>query len=164
MFRAYTNTGVSDHKEQQSGWMVVAVAGGNIEGHMPLSGKFETVIDEIGEDLHQLGLVADQGTGDIRLQVITETHIFALRRWRHGLQHLFDQLLYGKGMRINLKAASLEFGKIKNIINDGQKTQGGTMDQFKMIVHASGWTFSEQIRGKANDTVHGRTDFMTHVR
>jgi hypothetical protein len=95
-----------------------------MQAHLATVSKLDGVTDQIKQNLAQPGGVAAHGTRHIRCNIARQYQLlftgFALQQF----DNTFDDRHQQKVRGLNFKFARFNFGKIKNVVNDGQQCAG----------------------------------------
>ena len=136
---------------------------GDFNDHLALVGKLDGVADKIDENLPQPGYVADQDLGNGVVHQVREVEVLFGCFGRQQIHDLLDAGVEFEGMMVQLEFAGLDFGEVKDIIDDGQQGVGtgtGGLDIIALFIRQFG--VQKQPR-HANDAVHGRANLVAHV-
>ncbi len=135
----------------------------DLDGDLALVGEFNGVANEVDQDLPQAGDVADQNFGNGVVHDISQIQPFLGGLGGQQVQRLFDAGVQLKGMAFQIQFPGFDFGKVQNVVDDGQQGVGaaaGRLDVFALFVGQFG---VQQQGGHANDSVHRRANFVAHV-
>ena len=130
-------------------------------------GEFDGVGQQVGEDLAQTQRVAHQGSvfaqqcgvADIKQQL----HVLFVRVLAQQCQRITRHVFQAKAALLQFKFASFNFGKIQDVVDDGQQRLASGVDFGDVIVLARIQVALQCQVGHADDGVHGRADFVAHV-
>jgi hypothetical protein len=131
--------------------------------HISFPGEFETVVNQVGDHLHELGLIPDQHVRHSGIHGQPDLQMLALCRWFHRPNDFLQGGSKGEGLLSQFETSGLEFGKVKNIIDNGHQSDGGTLNQLKVLPLCRGHLFLEENIGQTDNTIHGCPDLMTHI-
>ena len=66
-------------------------------------------------------------------------------------------------MLFELELAGLDFGKVEDVIDDGEQSVGAAAGGFDVFALFVGQFGIQKQGGHADDAIHGRADFVAHV-
>ena len=132
--------------------------------HLSLLGEFDGVADQICENLPQPPGVADHPVGDQRRDVTGKFQSLLVGPQRQGLEQVPDRVPKRERRRVEVELAGLDLRKIEDVVDDGQQRIGRGGHQAERLPLFRGEFRAQQQVGESDDAVHGRSNFMTHVR
>src|SRR5204863_10075140 len=68
-----------------------------------------------------------------------------------------------EGLFFQLEFAGFDFGKVEDIIDDGEQRIAAVANRFDQLALFGGQFRFQQQAGHGNDAVHRRANFMAHV-
>ena len=161
--RGNANARIAD-AEPQSFTRLRLLDARHINHHRAPRRELDRITHQIEQNLPQPGRIADAMWVHPRRCPAGQIQPFFLGMRRHDPRDVLDQFHQIKGCGLQLDLTGLDFGKIKNVIDDGQQQFPGTLQRMDVIplVVIEG-RFSQQLAHTENG-VHRRADFMAHPR
>ena len=156
--------GVRDHEEHPLGPGGEGGQGKGLHGDGPVRSELERVAHQVDEHLLQPGRVADEPVDDPGIGVdVQDDALFPTREFEQFL-HLPEAVPQVERNRLQGELARLDPGQVENVREQTVQPPGrldGRTDVVRLLqVQAGGL---EQLEHSEN-AVHGRADFVTHVR
>lgn len=111
-----------DHGDMQEQALLGMDLLANIDRNAAVRGEFDGVIDEVGNELAQPDLVADQRILDIRRDLRRQREAFFLRRPAEKIADVIDDVRQQKRRAFNLKMSGLDLREIQDIVKHRQET------------------------------------------
>ena len=133
------------------------------DDHFALLGELDRVADEIEQDLPEPSGIADQGVGDVRLDLADQLQPFLVGAEGQGAQRLPQDAPQREPGVVELELAGLDLGEVEQVVDHVEQGIGRGLDDrqvLPLLVGARG--FDGQL-GHAEDGVHRRADLMADV-
>ena len=136
----------------------------NSQGYAPFGGEFDGIVHKVEQDLLEAQAVAPELQRHIvaKLAFILKPLLLngEAQRGVHEFKHVFQRIV---GV-FQHHLVGFDFGKIQNVVDDGQQVRGGSADFLQIVFLLVAGIGLQGQMGEADDAVHGRADFMAHVR
>ncbi len=137
--------------------------GPNFEGDLAFFREFEGVAEEIDENLAEADGIANQFIRNGGRHIGDEFQRFLRGADAEGLDDISDQLAEAKVNIFELHETGLDFGKVEDVIDDGQEGAGGFLGEGEVFPLFVGEVGVEGEIGHSENAVHGGADFVTHI-
>ena len=141
---------------------VVGGCGGDFEFDLAAEGEFDGVAEEVDEDLAEAEGVSDDGGWDIGADAGGEVEVFFSGGGGDGFDGVFDAGDEAEGSGFEVHATGLDFGEVEDVIDDDEEGFCAAADGGDEVALLGGEIGLLEELGKAEDPVHGGTDFVGH--
>ena len=132
-------------------------------GHLPMLRELDRIVSQVQQHLLQARRIAANRGGDLRVDRGNQTKALLRRHERQAVGHGFDNRRQVEVDRLQLQLASLNLGKVKYVVDQGQQRLSGRPRERCMppllLVQIGA---EEQLR-HADHAVERRTQLVAHV-
>ncbi len=142
---------------------IVQLLDGDVQDHFARIGELDGIAHQIHHDLAQATRIAHEPFRDVRQDVAGQFESFAVRPQGQRLHRVAEHFPDIERGLLQLQFAGLDLGEIKDVIDDGQQRLAGIADHGQVVPLGIRQRRVEHEFGHADDGVHRRADFMTHV-
>ena len=98
------------------------------KGYGAFGGVFDGVIEDVHDHLPQAYFITNQGIGNVRVNLHGEFQPFLPRFVADHIVDVIEDGAQAVAHGHNLHLAGLDFGKIQNVVDDGEQGFSGTFD------------------------------------
>src|SRR5205823_14442074 len=126
-------------------------------------GKFHRVVKKIGQYLAQPSGIAAKTSTNLGINLTPELQPFSPCLRYKNTQCAFDDFLQIKLQVLKLQFASLDFGKIKNVVQDRQQRLGAAANRLRVVALLGIELGFQKEPSHADHPVHRRANFVAHV-
>ena len=160
--RRQANPCITNSKVQFGGFFIL-LQHCNAYNDLSLFGKLHCIVAEIDQHLPQAQGIADKGGRKFSRQVKHQFQTLFFRLEPDQVGEMIKDILQSEVSLFHRKLAGLDFGKIKDIINNTKKCLTGTMDLLNIIfLPGIEIGLQGQVR-HTDDGVHRCTDLVAHI-
>ncbi len=126
-------------------------------------GELDGIVEEVDQDLAQTGHIAGDSLGRARFDQVGQVQPFLRGFGGQQFQGALHALAQVKRLAFQLHLAGLDFGKVQDVVDDGQQGIGAVADslgEFSLLRSQAG---VQQQAGHADHAVHRRANLVAHV-
>ena len=135
----------------------------NLDDDVAPFGKFDRIADQVDQHLLQPQRVADKAACARMIHIEDQFDGFLGRLFRQQLTHAVEHRIQIERLAFDFKPAGFDPGEIEDVIDDAQQGIRGPLYPGEVAV-LPGIQLGRQTQlGNADDRIHRRTDFVTHV-
>ncbi len=138
-------------------------AAGDLEGDLAALGELDRVAGEVEQDLAQALVVADEAGGQVVVDDVDEVEVLLAGLGRDEVERFLDAGAEVEGKFVELELAGLDLGEVEDVVDDGEERLAAGAQGLDVLVLRGVELGLEEQAGHADDTVHGRADFVAHV-
>ena len=128
-----------------------------------LGGEFEGVTDQVGQHLAQAQGIADQGDGDVGIDLEHDLDPLVLRYLAGEVRQVVQDLLQVEVHPLHGQLAGFDLGKVEDVVDDAEQRLRGAMDLLHVVALLGVELGLQGQVGHADDGVHRRADLVAHV-
>ncbi len=161
-FRRNANPGIG-HAEVKIGPAGAFGARLHMQGDLAAGGKFQSIAQQIDENLPQAGRVAGQGVGHRGRNMAIEFETLLMGADGQLVEEVLQAVAQAEIRGLNGQLAGFDFREIENIVDEGEQGVGRTLDQAQAFALFGAEVGLKGQFGHTDDPVHGRADFVAHV-
>ena len=132
--------------------------------HLAFLGELDGVADQVDQYLAQPPRVARDACRHRRCKVMDQLDASLVRTGRQKLGDFLDQLHQRELLDLKFESAGFDPGKVEDIVDDVEQGLAGAVHRLREAALTIRQPGSEQKLGHAEHAIHGRADFVTHVR
>jgi hypothetical protein len=134
------------------------------DDHLTVLGELDGIADQVQDHLPQPVRVADQAVRHVRGDVERQLQAFLVGALGHRLDGVGQRVAQRKLRRHQFQLTGLDFREVKDVVEDGEEGLGRGLDQTQVLALFGGEVRLQGELGHAEDAVHGRADFVAHIR
>jgi len=170
LFRRYADSGITDGKlESRPGSRQVLpfrqgrFGDPDLENHFTPLGKLDGIAKQVYQNLAQAGRISSKVGRHLRLNMTDQFEPFLVGIHGHDFTGLVQQLGQVKCHGFQFDLAGLNFGQVKNIVDEIEENFPGRPEHVNIsALFGSHGGLPEQFRHPDNG-IHGSPDFVAHT-
>lgn len=134
----------------------------DVDGDVALVGEFDSVADEVDEDLLEAGFVGSDDVGEVILEEAIELEVFLFGEAGIEAEGALDAGAEVEGGGVEFEFARLHFREVEDVVEQREEhfaAGGDGVDELALFLGEVG--FGEE-GGEAHDGVHGGAEVMAY--
>ncbi len=148
----------------QHHFLVGVLVHAHVHDHLAALRELDRIADQVDQDLAHPSGVADYRHRHLRRDVARQFQPLLLAAQGQRLDRVADLVVQLERNRLQLQLPRLDLGEVEDVVDDSQERFGRQLGHVQVVA-----LLARQLRvqgqfGHADDAVHGRADFMAHVR